>query len=236
MPEDKLLEERVNEEKASEEKKPKENSLEKLVKHIPEIAATSALGLAIGGPLSLASVAATYGLVHLIENKKETTADGFAGELKTAGVMTAVLAGTYKFMNYAASLHTKLPFSPILGQITAVSAAVALLIPVFNAVYHPIDYLLKKHTISEMLFNVLKTPKKLAGYLKEAYEEKLKPEYVETTKNTYKLLPAVVANVMLVPESLQIATSSALRFFYRIMLGKKKEEPAKSYAPAHSPA
>ena len=111
--------------------------------------------------------------------------------------------------------------STLLGQYGYATLFYALALPVFNLGYHAVDYFYKS---GKSLFNYALKPWRLfTSYAKELYTNRLKSEYLASTKSTYALVPFIPAISVFAPifnlGYYKIAISSVARFFYRLALG-----------------
>lgn len=202
----------------------KEENLEEKVsafsfKSMFDLAATAALGIYTGGLINYASVAGVYALVNWVLNKSKTTKEGILSEFKTGGIVTVQLGSAFTFLNYMKSFGTGL-----VSQFGYSLLGISLILPAFNLVVHTADYFFKS---GKSLLNYIVKPWKIFSYFGELYRNRLKTEYLSSTASSYLVAPLIAAIPIATPllhlEKYEIATSSAVRYAYRMSLGGGNE-------------
>lgn len=181
---------------------------------------TTAGALAVAGPLNLVSVTGTYLLAHAILNRKKLKYEGLRKELHLGNAMTVLLYYFFRAYNTVGGKNIIANTAFILGAG----------IPAFNALFLPIRYMIYNYTPFGLLKDTL-TLKigKAAKNIKEIF----KKDYIKTTLRTYLVAPIIIAARNFVPFKYQLPVTSVGRFFYRLALGKSKEDKEDSYkAPA----
>lgn len=206
----------------------KEENLEDKVstfsfKSLVDLSATAALGIYSGGLINYLCVAGVYSAVNWIVNKSKTSAQGILSEFKTAGIITAALKYTFKFLDYMKGFS---PTASLWSQYAYATLGIALVLPLFNLGFHTVDYFFKSG--KSLLDYALKPWRLFTSYAKELYEKRLKPEYIKSTLKTYLIAPLMSAVAVFAPlynlGNYKIAVSSAVRFFYRLMVGSAHKD------------
>jgi len=219
------------EENQQEDLEAKVNSFGSKLWGLTKVTATTGTVLALDLPGAIAGFVGFH-LSDLMFKGKEYVKEKFTRVAKTtheANTDTAIAIGYYRTIGSIDSVVGK-------------GAAGLGLLPVFNALYMPTEYIMENYKLGEYLKKAVTHPFKTT---KEVYDNVFgNGMWWKATKQTalYLSLPAL-AVIYLVPAYWQVATGAALAFGYKTimnLLGKKKKEPAeektgKGYTPEAQP-
>lgn len=169
---------------------------------------TTAAAWAIAGPINLVSVTGTYLLVHSILNRKNLKYKGLRKELHVGNAMTIYLFNMFKLLN------------KIANPITKSLAVLGIAMPIFNAFYLPVRYIISKYTPFKFLkdvftLKIFRLPKEIINLYKR--------DYIKSLKRVYLISPVVLYAVNFTQFKYQLPVTSIGRFFYRLALGKGGE-------------
>jgi len=184
------------------------------------IGATSVASLLTGGLFNWVSVTGTYLLSHAITQRGNYTKKGVKSEFYLGGVMTITLDKMYRYLSGLNPVHRT-----VIG--------LGVLIPIFNAIYLPVQHIFRKYTPLGFARNIFRIPK-------EVYHKSIKPNYFRSLKAIYTFMTLPFIYVWnFVPLMWQIPATSATRFGYKTILDlaqkKKGYAPKGSYAPSYKP-